>query len=94
MAASILDLLNVPPELTLEFLASFARFEFALKRAGYALGDDTKVMPDRDSFARDVAQLGTDRYLAFNKPIADDKFLPRIRDCISNLRAQEWKEAL
>jgi hypothetical protein len=57
MAASILDLLNVPRELTLEFLASFARFEFALKKAGYAVGDDTKVMPDWDSFARDVAQL-------------------------------------
>lgn len=57
MATSILDLLNVPRELTLEFLATFARFEFALKKAGYALGDDTKVMPDWDTFARDVARL-------------------------------------
>jgi hypothetical protein len=57
MAASILDLLNVPRELTLEFLATFARFEFALKKVGYAQGDDSKVSPDWDSFAKDVAQL-------------------------------------
>lgn len=57
MAPSILDLLNVPRELTLEFLATFARFEFALKKAGYAQGDDSKVSPDWDSFARDVAKL-------------------------------------
>jgi hypothetical protein len=57
MAASILDLLNVPRESTLEFLATFARFEYALKRAGYALGDDTRVWPDWDRFARDVSQL-------------------------------------
>lgn len=54
---AILDLLNVPRELTLEFLATFARFEFALKKAGYAQGDDTKVMPDWDSFGRDVAKI-------------------------------------
>src|SRR5437867_9427946 len=57
MAGSILDLLNVPRELTLEFLATFARFEFALKKAGYAQGDNSKVSPDWDSFARDVAKL-------------------------------------
>jgi len=57
MAASILDLLNVPRELTLEFLAMFARFEFALKKAGYAVGDNSKVSPDWDSFANDVAKL-------------------------------------
>ena len=57
MASSILDLFNVPLELTLEFLATFARFEFALKKVGYAQGDDSKVSPDWDSFARDVAQL-------------------------------------
>lgn len=57
MAASILDSLNVPHELTLEFLATFARFEFALKKAGYVQGDDSKVSPDWDSFARGVARL-------------------------------------
>ena len=57
MAASILDLLNVPRELTLEFLATFARFEFALKKAGYAQGDNSSVSPAWDSFANDVARL-------------------------------------
>lgn len=57
MAASILDLLNIPRELTLEFLATFSRFEFALKKAGYAQGDESKVSPDWDAFAKDVAQL-------------------------------------
>jgi len=57
MATSILDLLNVPRELTLDFLATFARFEFALKKAGYAQGDDSKVLPDWNSFGRDVAKL-------------------------------------
>jgi|SRR5215469_1280862 len=57
MANSILHLLNVPRELTLDLLATFARFEFALKKAGYAQGDDSKVSPDWDSFGRDVAKL-------------------------------------
>ncbi len=57
MVASILDLLNVPRALTLEFLATFARFEFALKKAGYVKGDDSRVSPDWDSFAGDVAKL-------------------------------------
>jgi hypothetical protein len=38
-------------------MATFSRFEFALKKAGYVLGDDTKVSPDWDGFARDPAQL-------------------------------------
>jgi len=57
MAASILDLFNVPRELTLEFLATFARFEFALKKASYAQGDNSKVSPDWDTFAKDVAKI-------------------------------------
>ena len=58
MAASILDFLNFPRELTLEFLLTFARFEFALKKAGYAQGDNSKVSPDWDTFANDVARIG------------------------------------
>jgi hypothetical protein len=57
MAIEIFDLLNVPRELTLRFLAVFARFEYALKRAGYLQGDDNKVLPDWDSFGRDVGRL-------------------------------------
>jgi hypothetical protein len=57
MASSILDLLNVPRDLTLEFLVTFARFEFALKKSGYARGDNSQVSPDWDVFANDVAKL-------------------------------------
>ncbi|MGD0840672.1 MAG: hypothetical protein ABSA32_05895 [Candidatus Acidiferrales bacterium] len=57
MAISILDLLNVERELTLEFFATFARFEFALKQAGYVRGDERGALPDWDAFARDLARL-------------------------------------
>jgi hypothetical protein len=57
MATSILDLLNIPKALTLEFMATFARFEFALKKSGYARGDDSQVSPHWDAFANDVAKL-------------------------------------
>lgn len=57
MAVSILDLFNVPIALTLEFMATFARFEFALKKSGYARGDNSQVSPDWDLFANDVAKL-------------------------------------
>jgi hypothetical protein len=56
-AASIVELINVPKELTLEFLGTFARFEYALKRAGYAQGDDKRVSADWDTFAKDIALL-------------------------------------
>jgi hypothetical protein len=67
MAVSIFDLIDIPRELTLEFLGTFARFEFALKKAGYAKGDDSKVSPDWDSFAADVAKLEA----AVLKPVLD-----------------------
>jgi len=57
MATSILDLLNVPRALTLEFMATFARFEFSLKKSGYARGDNSQVSPDWDVFANDMAKL-------------------------------------
>jgi hypothetical protein len=47
MAASLFDLLNVPRELGLGFLATFARFELVLKKAGHAHGDwDAFAKPD------------------------------------------------
>jgi hypothetical protein len=52
MATSILDLLNVPRALTLEFMATFARFEFALKKSGYARGDDSQVSPKTGTLSR------------------------------------------
>lgn len=54
---SIIELLNVPKELTLEFLGVFARFEYALKRAGYVKGNDKYVSADWDRFTREVGNL-------------------------------------
>jgi hypothetical protein len=44
MSPSIVDMLNIPRELTLEFLVTFARFEYALKRAGYTNGSESGVL--------------------------------------------------
>lgn len=57
MTRSILDTLNIPRELTLEFLGTFARFEFALKKAGYVEGDERRASAAWDAFANDVAKL-------------------------------------
>lgn len=57
MATEIFDLLKMPRDLTLDFLAAFARFEYALKQAGYILGDEAKVSPDWDRFAKDVSAV-------------------------------------
>lgn len=57
MSHSIFDLINVPRALTLEFLATFARFEFALKKAGYVRGNEARISPDWERFGRDVSAL-------------------------------------
>jgi hypothetical protein len=57
MAGSILDSFHIPKDLILEFLATFSRFEFALKRAGYVEGNEKSVSPAWDSFAVDVSRL-------------------------------------
>ena len=54
MPTSIIDKLNVPWDLILEFLATFARFEYALKRAGYAIGTESSVAPDWNRFAKEL----------------------------------------
>jgi hypothetical protein len=56
--AGIIELLNVPKELTLEFFATFARFEYALKRSGYVVGDDKSASPSWDRFAVDLRNMG------------------------------------
>lgn len=46
------------PKLAMDFFVVFSRFECALKRSGmYAIGNDDRVDPDWDGFARD---LGSD----------------------------------
>jgi hypothetical protein len=46
--------LNFDPQLACEFLAVFARFEFALKAARLAYGDNKKVAADWDEYARAI----------------------------------------
>jgi hypothetical protein len=46
--------LNLEPQLASTFLAVFARCEFALKVGGFARGDETRVDPDWDGFARAI----------------------------------------
>src|SRR5712664_3308771 len=48
------DRLHFDPGLACEFLAVFARFEYALKAAGFALGDANKVSPDWDAYATTI----------------------------------------
>lgn len=43
------------PELLLEFLRAFSRFEFALKATGFAQGDERGVEPAWDRFARAIS---------------------------------------
>jgi hypothetical protein len=56
--SDIIDSLNVPKELTLEFFAAFARFEYALKRAGYVVGNDKSASAGWDRFAVDLRDMG------------------------------------
>jgi hypothetical protein len=51
--SSPFDSLGLDPGLACEFLAVFARFEFALKASGYANGYDAKAAWDRYSRAID-----------------------------------------
>ena len=43
-------------ELVLEFFLVLSRMEFALKLVGFASGDDKKVSPDWDGFAKEVSE--------------------------------------
>ena len=55
----IIELFHIPNELTVEFLGTFARFEYALKRAGYVQGDEKRVSADWDRLGRELALLDT-----------------------------------
>lgn len=45
---------EVPKDLLFDFFLSFSKFEFALKTAKFAVGNEKKVSPDWDSFAASV----------------------------------------
>lgn len=46
--------LKVHPDMAIEFMAIFSRFEYALKSSGYANGGPTNVSPAWDKFANEV----------------------------------------
>lgn len=52
----VLDLLDAEREDVVRFLAVFSRFEFALKRGGFASGGPQRVDPNWDQFAAAIAQ--------------------------------------
>lgn len=82
MSQALIDALNIPRELTLEFLATFARFEYALKRSGYLAGNDQRVQADWNRYGNDLVALGDDalqsvfevaEYLEANPPLKQVK---------------------
>ena len=56
----IVEEFHLPVELTVEFLGTFARFEYALKRAGYIAGSATQPAADWDRIGRELANLAAD----------------------------------
>ena len=54
MANSLFPRIPIPERLALEFLGTFARCEYALKRSGFAKGGANSVEADWDAFARAV----------------------------------------
>lgn len=76
--SQILDQLTVNQDLVLDFFATFSRFEFALKAAGYVKGTENSAAPDWDRFAQrcrerfeGVAELALDdgiKYLLAHPP--------------------------
>lgn len=55
--ATIIEQFHIPKELTVEFMGTFARFEYALKRAGYVEGNEKSVAAAWDRFGHDMASV-------------------------------------
>jgi hypothetical protein len=53
--AAIIDQLHIPRDLTLEFLRTFSRFEYVLKRSGYVRGDEKRIDADWDRLDRQLS---------------------------------------
>jgi hypothetical protein len=58
--SDIIEQFHIPRDLTVEFLGTFARFEYALKRAGYVEGNEKAVATAWDRFGRDLASFSPD----------------------------------
>jgi hypothetical protein len=77
--SSIIDQFHVPRELTIEFLGTFSRFEYALKRSGYLRGDKTRIDADWDQLGGDLSS-------------ADQKMLSPVLACCEYLREKPPKK--
>jgi hypothetical protein len=53
--AAIIDQFDIPRDLTVEFLGTFARFEYALKRSGYVKGNEKRIDADWDRLCQELA---------------------------------------
>ena len=54
MNQDVFQHLHLPPELAIEFMAVFSRFEHALKSTNYAIGNMNRVDAAWDRFANDI----------------------------------------
>jgi hypothetical protein len=73
----MIEQFHIPKELAIEFLGIFARFEYALKRAGFIEGNENRVAADWDRFGRELELakpevlapiVGCGQYLLSNPP--------------------------
>jgi hypothetical protein len=75
----IIEQFHIPRELTVDFLGTFSRFEYALKRSGYVKGDEKRIDADWDRLGRDLSS-------------ADPKMLTPILECCEYLQEQPPKK--
>ena len=47
---------SINRDLVLDFFLVLSRMEFALKLGGYCIGDNSRVLPDWDSFANEISK--------------------------------------
>ena len=48
---------QVDEQLLLKLFLDFSRFEYAVKMAGFCIGDGKSVSPNWDTFARSISKL-------------------------------------
>jgi len=57
----LVDSFGIDKDLVLEFLCAFSRFEYGLKRAGFARGNASRVKADWDCFGKTLRTLSTEQ---------------------------------
>ncbi len=91
--ATILQHLPVPRNLAIEFLAVFARFEYALKASGFVKGNHKRVEADWDTFAKKIArQFRRDATAKLNSAVSYLLTHPPRKQVIVNKRLS-WRDS-